>query len=115
MKNNSPLGSVVERITSNDKVISSILIVGIHSYFCSAVKVEFQPLFDRLSASMFFAHIESRRAMSPICTTEGTRGDSAWADCTKTKDRKTIWKSHRIKDLALSIPCCEQTPNLLMY
>ena len=27
--NNSPLGSVVERITSNDKVISSILIVGI--------------------------------------------------------------------------------------
>ena len=28
-----PLGSVVERITSNDKVISSILIAGIYNSF----------------------------------------------------------------------------------
>ena len=31
-----PLGSVVERVTSNDKVISSILIVGSHIHFLSS-------------------------------------------------------------------------------
>ena len=34
MQQTSPLGSVVERVTSNDKVVSSILAVGICFYFC---------------------------------------------------------------------------------
>ena len=50
----SPLGSVVERITSNDKVISSILIVGTRIiYFASSKQMGTEALAERYCHSLF--------------------------------------------------------------
>ena len=62
-----PLGSVVERVTSNDKVVSSILAVGNQPYFCSPAISGAVSLLSVSYSCEFLFLLEAGRVSWPGC------------------------------------------------